>query len=342
MHERCKPSFFHSSNEIARRDIPEWTRSRWLLSAMESEHRSVICPLGEAGKVLDVALSCRVQAVCVVLLLLILGLLCSCLWRQTSQTCQKAQARAGQREFDAVPSGLSGKSEASTAGPEGEAGPASASELPKMASRYSIKSAFSRWTRAKAKVHVVWKLNLQQVQNWLNGKGEAPQLDQKLQVRPADLEAGDDGEQDAVVTSPASQDEGDDGAQVPQERGSLDDPMPPRASAAVGFLQGTALPLPAMPAYADGDRVEYFSPTCGLWLLGEVTVKSDAKSVGAAYDRDSVVKSMTRALLVSSSLLHSRRATFRASAPRKAEQSELSTAQNSLSNSHVPATSNQS
>ena len=24
-----------------------------------------------------------------------------------------------------------------------------------------------------------------------------------------------------------------------------------------------------MPAYADGDRVEYFSPTCGLWLLGE-------------------------------------------------------------------------
>jgi len=241
-----------------------------LLSAMESEHRSVICPLGEAGKVLDVALSCRVQAVCVVLLLLILGLLCSCLWRQTSQTCQKAQARAGQREpleFDAVPSGLSGKSEASTAGPEGEAGPASASELPKMASRYSIKSAFSRWTRAKAKVRVVWKLNLQQVQNWLNGKGEAPQLDQKLQVRPADLEAGDDGEQD----------EGDDGAQVPQERGSLDDPMPPRASAAVGFLQGTALPLPAMPAYADGDRVEYFSPTCGLWLLGEVTVKSDAK-----------------------------------------------------------------
>ena len=95
-----------------------------------------------------------------------------------------------------------------------------------MASRYSIKSAFSRWTRAKAKVRVaaalrlsaegeavpraprasdqVWKLNLQQVQNWLNGKGEAPQdaervakskwhaltsclrqLDQKLQVRPA-------------------------------------------------------------------------------------------------------------------------------------------------------------
>ena len=29
----------------------------------------------------------------------------------------------------------------------------------------------------------------------------------------------------------------------------------------------------ALPAYADGDRVEYFSPTCGLWLLGEATRK---------------------------------------------------------------------
>ncbi|CAE6963053.1 BIG1 [Symbiodinium sp. CCMP2456] len=252
------------------------------------EHRSVVCPLGEAGKVLDVALSCRVQAVCVVLLLLILGLLCSCLWRRTSQTCHKARVSVPERrsagrelEFDAVPSGLS-KSEASTQGSgpglgadaEAQNGGLAEGELPKMASRYSIKSAFSRWTRAKAKVRVVWKLNLLQVQNWLNGKGEAPHQELQVDARQ-DLEAGDaDGEQDLQ--------NGDDGEQVPQERGSLDDPMPPRASAAVGFLapQGPQ-GLEALPAYADGDRVEYFSPTCGLWLLGEVTVTSDAKRSAA-------------------------------------------------------------
>ncbi|CAE7697642.1 unnamed protein product, partial [Symbiodinium microadriaticum] len=238
----------------------------------------------------------RVQAVCVVLLLLILGLLCSCLWRHASHTCHKAPKSPQQRrtpepgepegepEFDAVPSGLS-KSEASTPGCLGaEESQAQARaqlaeserELPKMASRYSIKSAFSRWTRAKAKVRVVWKLNLLQVQNWLNGKGEAPQLEkEELQVAAAagqDLEAGDADED--LQSGDA------DGEQVPQERGSLDDPMPPRASAAVGFLGPQQRPeaLPeALPAYADGDRVEYFSPTCGLWLLGEVTVKSDAK-----------------------------------------------------------------
>ncbi|CAE7857342.1 unnamed protein product, partial [Symbiodinium necroappetens] len=253
-------------------------------------------------------------AVCVVLLLLILGLLCSCLWRHASQTCHKApkspqqrrtpERRTPEREpgepgepeperqerFDAVPSGLS-KSEASTPGCLGaEESQAQAQaqaqlaeserELPKMASRYSIKSAFSRWTRAKAKVRVVWKLNLLQVQNWLNGKGEAPQLEkEELQVAAAagqDLEAGDADED--LQSGDA------DGEQVPQERGSLDDPMPPRASAAVGFLapQGRPEALPeALPAYADGDRVEYFSPTCGLWLLGEVTVKSDAKRSAA-------------------------------------------------------------
>ena len=71
--------------------------------------------------------------------------------------------------------------------------------MAKMASRYSIKSALSKWTRAKAKVRVVqgsassyaqirflshlfqffevWKLNLQQVQSWLHGEGQgAPEV----------------------------------------------------------------------------------------------------------------------------------------------------------------------
>ncbi|CAE7480751.1 unnamed protein product [Symbiodinium natans] len=163
-----------------------------------------------------------------------------------------------------------------------------------MASGYSIKSmrsALSRWTRAKAKVRVagslwrelrersgllqaVWKLNLLKVQSWLN-------CDPPSRTTPGqtqDLEGGDCG-----------------GGEVAHERGGEVDTEPPTSMATVGFgmtwPEGAWEPAAceaceaceALPAYADGDRVEYFSPTYGLWLLAEVMLQSEASKRKVSY-----------------------------------------------------------
>ncbi|CAE7297478.1 BIG5, partial [Symbiodinium pilosum] len=248
------------------------------------EHRSVICPFGEAGRVLDVPLSCRVQAVCVVLLILILCLVCSCLWR----SCWKgksAPARALPEHFSAVPSVTSVTSEPPKPLPEARSSCSSSEasleegrEMAKMASRYSIKSALSKWTRAKAKVRVVWKLNLQQVQSWLHGEGQgAPEVttaaSRPCEEAPSDATA----EEVSVLPERGAPDEiPDASAVVGQSPAHCED-----AHEAANFLcvdtivcsNAWEAEREALPAYADGDRVEYFSPTCGLWLLGEATRK---------------------------------------------------------------------
>lgn len=107
-----------------------------------------------------------------------------------------------------------------------------------------------------SKIHVVWQLNLQHVQDWLAGRTTIP----PECVREAETQEETRAEPDADLEVASES--------CPQ--------LPRQRSSALVASQHMAKPKKEsnfFAAYSSGDKVEYFSATQGKWLLGEVHVQ---------------------------------------------------------------------
>ncbi|CAJ1422260.1 unnamed protein product [Effrenium voratum] len=122
---------------------------------------------------------------------------------------------------------------------------------PPISRRSSWASIISRITKP-AKVHVVWKVDMQQVQDWLAGRTSAPEWQDPENERSGRSQQETETQETAPETAPETEKGGEPAlARVRKD---------------------------SFPAYTTGDRVEYFSATKGLWLLGEVRTAKAGKT----------------------------------------------------------------
>lgn len=241
---------------------------------------SVICLWDEAQ------LDCHLQVVLLVLsVLLLFGCLCV-IWRcrRPEVLPERGQRRCGelgQQAFMVVPKQgpkqatstlldqAPGKPKeaahavrAQAVGAGGNRAMSPMAPSPSQASKASkaSKASSSRLARVvsavslmrPSKIHVVWQLNLQHVQDWLAGRTSVP----PECVREEETRADPDADLEVAAES------------CPQ--------LPRQRSSTVVASQHMAKPKKEsnfFAAYSSGDKVEYFSATQGKWLLGEVHVQ---------------------------------------------------------------------
>jgi len=239
---------------------------------------SVVCLSNESD------LDCHLQVVLLVLsLLLLVGFLCltwrCCCIQALPESGQRRCGELGRQSFTIVPKQPKTKQPTSTlldqapgkskqpmpAASQGQpaAGEVQAEMAPRPSQASSRQPALQRLVSAisqtrPAKVRVVWKLDLQHVQDWLAGRTSTPPMcvqEAQTQTEPTELIEPDADLEVASESSP----------QLPRQRSST--------LVASQHVAKMKKETHFVAAYTSGDRVEYFSATQGKWLLGEVHVQ---------------------------------------------------------------------
>ncbi|CAE8583275.1 unnamed protein product [Polarella glacialis] len=287
------------------------------------------CPLGEDGGSEGLKLSCYNQAILVVFVFIVTPLLCCtyCCWRnwcrQRTPKLQKEHGRLkktaacgdfskehGRLNFKVTRAGTSrsGVSKANKGearheektsaessarsfagvtsegggGEEGEGdGEGGGLEAPRLPAQLPCTQSRHSLFSVRGRIHVVWDVNLQNAQEWLAGK--------RGSVLGWSLKKSAD--QSSMEECPPNN-----AAEECPPNNAAEECPPTNAAEELQTAAGCNATDDALaiPAYADHQRVEYYSATHGVWLLGEVTCEVVAlKAPGSDLPRQQALYTVT-------------------------------------------------